>query len=248
MEIRQILDAYKSGELSVSDAEKLLRLDYLDSLSSDILFDNSRELRKGIPEVVYARSKTPIVVEEIVTSSKKDILIISKATREHLYPLTSIDKPHTLYYDYGLGVIGNIPEPTKGTIGIITAGTSDIPIAMEAKVMAEAMGVRSITAFDVGVAGIHRIIEPMKKMIEESVDAIVVVAGMEGALPTVVSSLSPVPVIGVPTSTGYGYGGNGEAALMSMLQTCSPGLTVVNIDNGIGAGATAALISRNSKK
>ena len=109
--------------------------------------------------------------------------------------------------------------------------------------MAESMCIRCITAYDIGVAGIHRLIEPMKRMIDSDVSAIVAVAGMEGALPTVITSLSPVPVIGVPVSTGYGHGGKGEAALMSMLQSCSMGLTAVNIDNGIGAGATAALIA-----
>ena len=109
--------------------------------------------------------------------------------------------------------------------------------------MAESMGVKCVTFYDIGVAGIHRLIEPMKKMIDSDVAAIVAVAGMEGALPTVISSLSPVPVIGVPVSTGYGMGGKGEAALYSMLQSCSMGLTCVNIDNGIGAGATAALIA-----
>ena len=114
--------------------------------------------------------------------------------------------------------------------------------------MAEAMGVECVIEYDVGVAGIHRVITPMHRMIEEDVDAIVVAAGMEGALPTVITSLSPFPVIGVPVSSGYGMGGKGEAALMSMLQSCSPGLTVVNIDNGIGAGSTAALISISGRR
>ena len=114
--------------------------------------------------------------------------------------------------------------------------------------MAESMGCRCITSYDVGVAGVHRVLEPMRTMLDEDVDAIIVAAGMEGALPSLVASLASVPVIGVPTSTGYGYGGNGEAALMCMLQTCSPGLAVVNIDNGIGAGSMAAIISRRRRK
>ncbi|MFA7342523.1 MAG: AIR carboxylase family protein, partial [Candidatus Methanomethylophilaceae archaeon] len=113
----------------------------------------------------------------------------------------------------------------------------------EARIMAECMGCRCITSYDLGVAGLHRFLEPLQAMLEADVDAIVVAAGMEGALPTLVASVSDVPVIGLPVSTGYGLGGNGEAALMSMLQTCSPGLAAVNIDNGIGAGAMAALIS-----
>jgi NCAIR mutase (PurE)-related protein len=131
-------------------------------------------------------------------------------------------------------------------IGILTAGTTDIAIAEEAKAMAQLMGVKTILFNDVGVAGVHRLFSPLKKMIKENVRVIVVIAGMEGALPTIVSSLVDVPVIGVPSSTGYGYGGKGVGALMTMLQSCSPGLVVVNIDNGINAGATAAMIAKQS--
>jgi hypothetical protein len=126
---------------------------------------------------------------------------------------------------------------------VLAAGTSDIPAAEEAKVTAEVMGCQVLAYYDVGIAGIHRLMEPLRETLVQDVSAIVVVAGMEGALPSVVRGLVPVPVIGVPTSTGYGYGGKGEAALMTMLQSCAPGLTVVNIDNGFGAGATAALIA-----
>jgi len=126
----------------------------------------------------------------------------------------------------------------------MTAGTSDIRVAEEARVVAEEMGCEVVTAYDVGIAGFHRHIGPLRRMLREGVDAIVVVAGMEGALPSVVASLVDVPVIGVPTSVGYGLGGKGVGALTTMLQSCSPGLCVVNIDNGVGAGALAALIAR----
>ena len=116
-------------------------------------------------------------------------------------------------------------------------------MAEEAKAVAEAMGCKVFTEYDIGVAALHRMLDPLSRMLEQGVDVLVVCAGMEGALPTVISGLTDVPVIGVPTSVGYGFGGKGEAALMGMLQTCSPGLVVVNIDNGIAAGATAALIS-----
>ncbi len=125
----------------------------------------------------------------------------------------------------------------------MTAGTSDIPIAEEAAVVAAEMGSVVISAYDVGVAGLHRLAAPLRDMRERGVDAIVVAAGMDGALPSVVAGLVDVPVIGLPTSVGYGLGGRGVAALLSMLQTCAPGLAVVNIDNGVGAGATAALIA-----
>src|SRR5674476_1368045 len=130
------------------------------------------------------------------------------------------------------------PPQERGAVGILAAGTSDVAAAGEAVAMCRAMGVAVVTAYDVGVAGLHRLAAPLEEMRAAGVSALVVAAGMEGALPSVVAGLVDVPVIGLPTSTGYGFGGRGEAALLGMLQSCSPGLTVVNIDNGIGAGAT----------
>jgi NCAIR mutase (PurE)-related protein len=135
------------------------------------------------------------------------------------------------------------PPAPGGRVGVLTAGTSDIPRAEEAEVIAREMGCQVVSAYDVGVAGLHRLAEPLRQFKERRVDVVVVAAGMDGALPSVVAGLVDVPVIGLPTSIGYGLGGRGVAALLSMLQTCAPGLTVVNIDNGIGAGATAALIA-----
>jgi NCAIR mutase (PurE)-related protein len=132
-------------------------------------------------------------------------------------------------------------------VGIISAGTSDIPWAEEAALLCREMGCRVHTVYDVGVAGIHRLWEPLQHLLEEvQVDVLIVAAGMDGALPSVVSGLVDVPVVGLPTSIGYGYGGQGEAALLSMLQTCAPGMAVVNIDNGIGAGAIAGLIANRT--
>jgi hypothetical protein len=140
-----------------------------------------------------------------------------------------------------------------GRVGIITAGTSDIGVAEEARLMCEAMNCQAITSYDVGVAGIQRVFPILKEMIEKEVDCVIVAAGMEGALATLVSSMVDIPVIGLPTSVGYGYGEKGIAALASMLQSCSLGLSVVNIDNGIAAGAIAAnivnrTIMKNKKK
>ena len=132
---------------------------------------------------------------------------------------------------------------TGGRVGIITAGTSDLPVAQQAAVMASEMGCQVKMVSDVGVAGIHRLVEPLSQLLDSDVDVLIVAAGMDGALPSVVAGLVRLPVIGLPTSNGYGLGGRGQAALLSMLQTCSPGLVVVNIDNGIGAGASAALIA-----
>jgi len=129
-----------------------------------------------------------------------------------------------------------------GSIGIISAGSTDIVVAEEARITAEVLGCRVIYAYDVGVAGVHRLINPLKTMLKEKVSCIIVVAGMDGVLPVLTKSLVDVPVIGIPASGGYGYGAGGEAALMGMLQSCSPGLVVVNIDNGFGAAVAAYLI------
>ena len=145
------------------------------------------------------------------------------------------------------GLVASIPGAQRvtlgGAVGILSAGTSDLPVAAEASLIAAEMGARVLEAWDVGVAGIHRLIEPLQRFDDEGVNAIVVTAGMDGALPSVVAGLVDVPVIGLPTSVGYGFGAGGIGALASMLQSCAPGLTVVNIDNGIGAGSAAALIA-----
>lgn len=245
MDIRTVLESYREGAIDADEAERLLRLDYIDSIGGDVLFDRCRGLRRGVPEVVYARAKTPETVRAIALG-RNGLIVISKASEAHLDALADIPDAD-IRRDCGMAIIGAVPETGRGRIGIITAGTSDVPIAREAQTVADAMGVESITAYDVGVAGLHRLLEPMKRMIESDVDAIVVAAGMEGALATMVASLSPAPVIGVPVSSGYGMGGGGEAAILGMLQSCALGLSVVNIDNGVGAGAMASLIARNRR-
>ncbi|MDP9351573.1 MAG: nickel pincer cofactor biosynthesis protein LarB, partial [Chloroflexota bacterium] len=155
---------------------------------------------------------------------------------------------YTLTGEWSLG----IEDPTRsvklsgGRVGVLSAGSSDIPYAEEASVVAMQMGCTVRHIYDVGVAGLHRLFPPLRGLLQEGVDVIVVAAGMDGALPAVVSGLVDVPVIGLPTSTGYGAGGAGLAALLTMLQSCSPGLAVVNIDNGVGAGAMAALIANRA--
>jgi NCAIR mutase (PurE)-related protein len=151
------------------------------------------------------------------------------------------------FFPVAQGLVASMPgaqrPTTGGIVGILSAGTSDLPVAAEAALMAAEMGARVLEAWDVGVAGIHRVFGPLQQFIDAGVDAIVVAAGMDGALPSVVAGLVDVPVIGLPTSVGYGLGAGGVGALTSMLQSCAPGLAVVNIDNGIGAGSTAALIA-----
>jgi len=139
-------------------------------------------------------------------------------------------------------------KPTGGKVGLLTAGTSDIPVAEEAKVIAEEMGCTVFAAYDVGVAGIHRLMQPIKEFVAKDVDVIIVVAGREGALPSVVAGMVDVPVIAVPTSNSYGFGEKGVGTLMAMLQACSLGLAVVNIDSGVAAGAVATIIANRVAK
>ena len=211
--------------------------------------DFTRQARKGIPEVVLAEVKTDEQVLAIVRAflERNGRALVSRLrpeTAERL--LHEFGEQVDLRRDARAAAIhapGYVRPRTGGSIGVLTAGTSDIPVAEEARLVAEEMGCTVATLYDVGVAGLHRLLGPLQQLLESDVAALIVCAGMDGALPSVVAGLSPVPVIGVPTSIGYGAGGKGRAALLAMLQTCAPGLVVVNIDNGTGAGATAALIA-----
>jgi NCAIR mutase (PurE)-related protein len=231
-----------SDHLSTTSAADLAAL--------DAQLDFHREARAGIPEIVLADVKTD---EQIFRITRAFLERTGRALLTRLRPETL----GRLAEEFAGCVIDTreiaraavIYTPdherpdTGGRVGILTAGTSDVPVAEEARLVAEAMGCQAQTLYDVGVAGLHRLVGPLRELLLNDVAALVVCAGMDGALPSVVAGLAPVPVIGVPTSIGYGAGGKGRAALLSMLQTCAPGLTVVNIDNGVGAGATAALIA-----
>ncbi len=212
--------------------------------------DLGRERRKGVPEVILADRKraedTLAAVSAFLDARGRAIVSRVPAALVDRIREAHPDCRLETYPSSGMLVIkasSFIPPPAGGCVGVVTAGTSDIPIAEEARVIAEEMGCDVAAAYDVGVAGLHRLAEPLRQLRARAVDVVVVAAGMDGALPSVVAGLVDVPVIGLPTSIGYGLGGRGVAALLSMLQTCVPGLTVVNIDNGIGAGATAALIA-----
>lgn len=212
--------------------------------------DLTRAARKGIPEVVLAETKSDAQLVAIVRAflERNGYALVSRARPAQIallareFPQAEHDRREAARA-IALRAPGYQPPATGGHVGILTAGSGDVPVAEEARLVVEAMGCRVTTIYDVGVAGIHRLFGPLAELLEEEVDALVVCAGMDGALPSVVAGLSPAPVIGCPTSIGYGAGGKGRAALLSMLQTCAPGLTVVNIDNGVGAGATAALIA-----
>jgi NCAIR mutase (PurE)-related protein len=219
-------------------------------LSPTVQPDLEREQRKGVPEVVLADRKQP---EDVLRAARAFLeasgrAIISRVRPDLLARLRAEFAGYHLDERAGGWVVvvrrpGQRPPASGGRVAVISAGTSDVPVAEEAVAIAEEMGCEVFTAYDVGVAGIHRLVEPLRALRERGADCVIVAAGMDGALPSVVAGLVDVPVIGLPTSVGYGLGGGGVAAILTMLQTCSPGLAVVNIDNGVGAGATAALIA-----
>lgn len=212
--------------------------------------DTGREQRKGTPEIIFGEKKETsqiiAMAQGLLTGTGR--AIISRLQPEAVIPIQVAFQECTVRIrEAARAMVIYSPEYTRvltgGHIGIISAGTSDIPVAEEAALIAEEMGCRITCIYDVGVAGLHRLLRPLRDLLAEDVDVIIVAAGMDGALPSVVAGLVPVPVIGLPTSIGYGFGGKGVAALLSMLQTCAPGMSVVNIDNGVGAGITAALIA-----
>lgn len=242
MEIREILLKIKEGEMSFAEAEKLLRLDALECLSDRARLDIHRARRSGIPEAVLGEGKTPEDVVGIaeVMSETGERVIITRVSHEQYAALTDRFEDMRWNEDARVAVVGEPVRETGGRVGVVSAGTADIGVAEEARVTAEEMGCETETIYDVGVAGIHRLFPELERLVD--VDAVVVAAGREGTLPTVVAGLLDAPVIGVPVSTGYGYGAEGRAALMSMLQSCCV-LSVVNIDAGFVAGAQAARIA-----
>lgn len=252
LDLTEILESLDLGKINVSKAKKLLSLYSVEKIEDFAKIDVSRKLRRGIPEVVFAEKKELVDLKKIIITltSKADSVILSRINKDHYKKILAFSKKNklkiytgkntaTILYSTKLGSTG-------GKVGILTAGTSDIGVAEEARLVCESMGCKCICSYDIGIAGIHRLFPVIKKVIREEVDVIIVVAGMEGALASVVSSLVDIPVIGVPSSVGYGYGEKGVAALASMLQSCTLGLSVVNIDNGIGAGAFAANIANRS--
>lgn len=250
MNIYEILESLESGKISSKTAKKMLSLYSIEEIEDIAKIDVNRQKRRGIPEVIFAENKELEEIKRIIQKimKKENSLLVSRikkkdyqkilnlANRLKIKCKTGKKSSTVLLYKKEIKMHG-------GKIGIITAGTSDIGIAEEARLVCEAMNCECIVSYDVGIAGIQRIFPILKEMIKQNVDCIIVVAGMEAALATLVASLVDIPTIGVPTSVGYGYGEKGIGALASMLQSCALGLSVVNIDNGVGAGATAANIA-----
>jgi NCAIR mutase (PurE)-related protein len=243
--IRDLLVRVRGGEVSVDDAlEKLRDLPFEDIGLACI--DHHRSLRRGLSEVIYGEGKE---VEDILAIMEKmlakgDNVMVTRLSKEKTEKIL-MKFPHCLYYAKSrvLTLIRKTPKIRgRGTILVISAGTSDIPVAEEAAVTARFMGNDVETVHDLGVSGLHRVLSHRGRLGAASV--IIVVAGMEGALPSVVGGLVDKPVIAVPTSVGYGASFEGVAALLGMLNSCASGVTVVNIDNGFGAGYAASLINR----
>ncbi len=252
-DIRGILDRFLKKELTIEQVERFLKMDYIEKVGNFAQLDMHRCSRTGVPEIIFSETKPLSVLLDITQKflEKNGYAILTRVTPEQMTILESKYKSASdIVYksrpEARIVVVqqkGFEARKTGARVGIITAGSSDIPVAEEAQVICEYMGCETLTSYDIGVAGIHRIFDPLRNMVENHVDAIIVCAGMEGTLPGVIASFVDVVVIGVPTSSGYGHGGHGEGALTTMLQSCVPGLVVVNIDNGVGAGASAAIIA-----
>lgn len=252
--MKDILEKLVNGELNVEEAETLLKADNILEFDGVAQFDIKRNERTGFPEAVFSPSKDYedlILIIKRYVESNVDDLIITKLSHERYEKIIDDLGKDSYIYDYNrraqILIIRHeiIKKDPIAKIGIITAGTSDINIAEEARVIVEEGGCEAITSYDIGVAGIHRLFPQIAHMVREGVRAFIVCAGMEGALPSVVAGLVDVPVIGVPTSVGYGVGEGGRVALDAMLQSCAPGIAVVNIDNGFGAGVFALTIVRS---
>jgi NCAIR mutase (PurE)-related protein len=249
--MKDILERLVNGELNIDEAERLINADNILEFDDIAKFDINRGERTGFPEAVFSPSKDHddlILIIKKFTQNNKDDLIITKLSNERYEKILEDLGDNDFIFDYNkraqiLIIRKEIRQKDPiAKIGIITAGTSDINIAEEARVIVEEGGCEAITSYDIGVAGIHRLFPQIAHMVNEGVRAFIVCAGMEGALPSVVAGLVDVPVIGVPTSVGYGVGEGGRVALDAMLQSCAPGIAVVNIDNGFGAGVFALTI------
>jgi len=245
----EILAAVAGGSLSPKEAVERLRSGEVRYLDKFAVLDLGRTARKGVPEIVYAPGKTAAQVAKICASvlEHSERVLVSGPNPEQVHLLRET-LPSIPIRSAGRALVVGPGEtaPTGGRVVAISAGTSDLPVLEEAVAVAREMGVTVESFHDVGVAGIHRLAAPLEEMHAFDPDCVVVAAGMEGALPSVVSALVAVPVVGLPTSTGYGLGGDGTAAILGMLQSCSPGLSVVNVDNGVGAGVAAALVANRA--
>jgi NCAIR mutase (PurE)-related protein len=244
--LKKLLEQVKDGLLGIEDAvEKLRHLPFEDLGFAHV--DHHRQIRQGFPEVIYCPGKTTEQIIKIFASlAKKGNNVLATRAQPEVFDelVKTREFPKLRYEKLAKAIVleQKKVEPSKSILPIITAGTADLPVAEEAKVTAELMGQRTELICDVGVAGLHRLLAYLPKL--QNANVIIVIAGMEGALASVVGGLVSCPVIAVPTSVGYGASFEGLAALLTMLNSCSSGVTVVNIDNGFSAAVTATLINR----
>jgi hypothetical protein len=244
LKLRKLLHDTRAGQLSVDHVVKQLKSLAIHDLDFARV-DGHRSLRKGFPEVIYCEGKTPMQVVKIARTILRhnDNLLATRSSNETFRAIKRAFLKAKYHKAARAVTFVRKPLPKSGgTVAILCAGTTDIPVAEEAVVTAEIMGNRVKRYYDVGVAGIHRLLALNEELLDASV--LIVVAGMEGALPSVVAGLVDKPVIAVPTSVGYGASFSGVAALLAMLNSCASGVTVVNIDNGFGAGYAASLINQ----
>lgn len=253
--MRDILKKLIAGEISIDDAENQLKIDQIQAIGDNVKFDASRENRVGVPEAVYAQGKSDDDLINIINNIDSiDNLMITRLPEERFNKLEKYLNEDVMknakYYKIASILTINKKEIEKhdGKVGIITAGTADIPVAEESRITVEQAGYSVIKTYDVGVAGIHRLMDKITYLLNQQVDVIITLAGMEGALPSVVAGIVDMPVIAVPTSTGYGVGEKGFTALFAMLQSCAPGIATMNIDNGYGAGIYAITILKQIEK
>ena len=245
--MRELLEAYGQGRITLDEALSRIRVTGYRAVGEVAKLDTCRTDRIGIPEAILAEGKDKADLVKIALAHLEETgnVIITRVASEQIASLRAAELPsgaELVHHPRARMVVMRCGErkPASGKVGILAAGTADIPVAEEARIVAEEMGCEVLAEYDVGVAGIHRLFPCLERMLE--VDAFVVAAGREGTLPAVVAGLVDAPVIGLPVSTGYGLGGNGLAALYSMLQSCSV-ITVVNVDAGFVAGAFAAKIA-----
>ena len=243
-DLKKLLKDVAAGKVDIDSAMLKLRLEPFEDLGFAKV-DYHRGIRQGAAEVIYGAGKTPEqivkIAEKLHDGGQKTVLITRMSAQAAQY---AKDKLPLTYYDMGgIGIVGDMPAPdTKSAVVVASGGTSDMPVAEEAALTAEALGSRVTRLYDVGVSGLHRLLSHAEDIMNAKV--IVAVAGMEGALASVIGGLADCPVIAVPTSVGYGASFGGLSALLSMLNSCASGVSVVNIDNGFGAGYLANMINR----
>jgi NCAIR mutase (PurE)-related protein len=243
-EVEKLLKDVKNGQSTVEEALDILKnFPYTDLGFARI--DHHREMRTGYPEIIYCAGKSVDQVREIVrVMAEKENNVIGTRANQEMFDAVKKIIPEAVYYPIAriISVQKKKPVTPKTRIAVITAGTSDMPIAEEAAITAELLGNNVLRIYDAGVAGIHRLVDKLPEI--RNCRVIIVIAGMEGALASVVGGLVDKPVIAVPTSVGYGANFGGISALLAMLTSCSTGVTVVNIDNGFGAGFSASMINK----